>query len=78
MVLAGHVHNYQRLTKVLAGGGQLPHLVAGAGGYHNLHHVMTVNGEHMVAPVEFKDKQGELVRLEASALHSERAVSAGR
>jgi hypothetical protein len=64
MVLAGHVHNYQRLTKALPGGKQLPHLVTGAGGYHNLHRVMKVNGEHMIPPVVFKDKDGDPVTLE--------------
>lgn len=65
MVLAGHVHNYQRLTKTLSDGGKVPYLVVGAGGYHNLHHVMKVNGEHMIPPVEFKDKQDDSVRLES-------------
>jgi Icc-related predicted phosphoesterase len=38
LVLAGHVHNYQRFTRQL-NGRSLPYLVAGAGGYHNLHRV---------------------------------------
>lgn len=64
MVLAGHVHNYQRLTKKLSDGGQVPHLVVGAGGYHNLHHIMLVNGEPMIPPVVFQDKEGDHVTLE--------------
>ena len=64
MVIAGHVHNYQRFTKTLANGDQVPYLITGAGGYHNLHHVMKVNGELMIPPVEFNDKQGDPVRLE--------------
>ena len=64
MILAGHVHNYQRLTKQAAGGAQVPHLVTGAGGYHNLHHIMKVDGEKMVPPVTFNDKQGAPVTLE--------------
>lgn len=64
MVWAGHVHNYQRLTKNLKDGTQVPYLVAGAGGYHNLHHIMMVNGEHMIPPVVFQDKQGDSVTLE--------------
>ncbi|HEV3322775.1 MAG TPA: metallophosphoesterase [Solirubrobacteraceae bacterium] len=36
MVLSGHVHNYQRFTRTI-GGKQVPYLVVGAGGYHNLH-----------------------------------------
>src|SRR5262249_29851324 len=64
MVIAGHVHNYQRLTKTLANSDQVPYLVTGAGGYHNLHHVMKVNGELMIPPVEFNDNQGDPIRLE--------------
>lgn len=64
MVLAGHVHNYQRLTKKMPDGTVVPHLVAGAGGYHNLHHIMRVNGQQMIAPVLFKDEDGEPVTLE--------------
>lgn len=40
LVLAGHVHNYQRFTRKYKMGGtnyQIPYIVAGAGGYHNLH-----------------------------------------
>lgn len=36
MVLSGHVHNYQRFTRTI-GEKQVPYIVAGAGGYHNLH-----------------------------------------
>jgi hypothetical protein len=38
MVLAGHVHNYQRYTRTLADR-EVPYLVAGAGGYWHLHHM---------------------------------------
>jgi hypothetical protein len=41
IVLAGHVHNYQRFTRTLGNGSQLPYIVAGAGGYWNLHKVQT-------------------------------------
>jgi hypothetical protein len=64
MILAGHVHDYQRLTKNLADGTQVPYLVTGAGGYHNLHSIMKVNGAKMIAPVEFQDKNGDPVTLE--------------
>ena len=64
MILAGHVHNYQRLTKNMTDGSQVPHLVVGAGGYFNLHHIMKVNGETMIPPVVFNDKQGESITLE--------------
>ncbi|MFI5783991.1 metallophosphoesterase family protein [Nocardia sp. NPDC051570] len=36
LVLSGHVHNYQRFTRTI-GDRQIPYIVAGAGGYHNLH-----------------------------------------
>jgi hypothetical protein len=37
LVLSGHVHDYQRFTRTLDGGGELPYVVIGNGGYHNLH-----------------------------------------
>jgi len=64
MILAGHVHNYQRLTKTLPDGAQVPYLVAGAGGYYHLHNIMKVDSERMIAPVVFDDKQGDPVTLE--------------
>jgi hypothetical protein len=66
MILAGHVHNYQRVTKVEADGTILPQLVTGAGGYHNLHHLMEVDGEKMIPPVNFTDneKDDDVVTLE--------------
>ncbi|HYR38166.1 MAG TPA: metallophosphoesterase [Methylomirabilota bacterium] len=64
MVVAGHVHDYQRLTKNMPNGVQVPYLVTGAGGYHNLHQVMKVNGQHLVPPVVFNDKDGDPVTLE--------------
>jgi len=64
MIVAGHVHDYQRLTKSMAGGVQLPYLVIGAGGYHNLHSIMKVNGRRMIPPVVFHDNQGDPVTLE--------------
>jgi Icc-related predicted phosphoesterase len=63
MVLAGHVHNYQRLSSVHPQRGLVPHIVTGAGGYHNLHHIMKVDGEKMVAPVNFDAGDGETVTL---------------
>jgi hypothetical protein len=64
MVLSGHVHDYQRLTKSLPDGTQVPYIVAGSGGYHNLHAIMKVNGERMITPSVFDDKQGDPVTLE--------------
>jgi hypothetical protein len=66
MILAGHVHNYQRITKREPDGTILPEIVAGAGGYHNLHHIMHVEGDKMIPPVDFhnRDNDAELVTLE--------------
>jgi acid phosphatase type 7 len=64
MVIAGHVHNYQRFTKTMSDGSQVPYLVTGAGGYYNLHHVMKVNGQNMITPVTFNDAEGDPVILE--------------
>lgn len=64
MVIAGHVHNYQRFTKTLSDGTQVPYLVTGAGGYFNLHNVMKVNGQSMITPVTFNDPEGDAVILE--------------
>lgn len=39
LVLSGHVHNYQRFTKQYADGTVIPYVVAGAGGYADLHRI---------------------------------------
>lgn len=39
LVLTGHVHNYQRFTRTLANGSQVPYIVAGCGGYYDLYPV---------------------------------------
>ncbi len=64
MVLAGHVHDFQRLTKNKPDGSQVPYIVSGNGGYHNLHAIQKVDGHKMVTPVVFKDKLGDPVTLE--------------
>ena len=64
MVLAGHVHDYQRLSSVHPDRGLVPHLVTGAGGYHNLHSIQKVDGEKMVTPSNFDAGDGEAVTLE--------------
>jgi hypothetical protein len=64
MVLAGHVHDYQRLTKQHSDGTIAPYLVTGAGGYHNLHKIQKVIGESMIPPVIFDDKENDPVTLE--------------
>jgi calcineurin-like phosphoesterase family protein len=38
-VFSGHVHNYQRFSKSYADGTQTPYIVAGAGGFDELHSV---------------------------------------
>lgn len=65
MVLAGHVHNYQRLTEEFPDGRQVPHLVTGAGGYHNLHHVMKVDHQAMITPVVMHRDDQSSITLEA-------------
>lgn len=44
LVLAGHVHDYQRIEMGIAPGGPTPFLVVGNGGYHNLHQIHSPNG----------------------------------
>ncbi len=43
IVFSGHVHNYQRFSKKYADGGIVPFIVAGAGGYDELHPVALRN-----------------------------------
>lgn len=64
MVLAGHVHAYERITKHMDDGTVVPFIVAGAGGYHNLHRMMKVDGQALATPTTFVDKEGEEVVLE--------------
>jgi len=39
VVISGHVHNYQRFTKTYPDGRSVPFIVAGAGGYADLHRI---------------------------------------
>jgi len=55
LVLSGHVHDYQRIEKIIAPGGPTPFIVVGNGGYHNLHQIHSADGT--VAP----DTQAKLV-----------------
>jgi hypothetical protein len=48
LVLAGHVHDYQRIEKTIAPSVPTPFIVAGNGGYHNLHALHSKAGD--VAP----------------------------
>ncbi len=44
LVLAGHVHDYQRIEQKIAPGGTTPFIVCGNGGYHNLHKLHSAKG----------------------------------
>ena len=43
LILSGHVHNYQRFNKHYPDGKVLPFVVAGAGGYAQLHPIASLN-----------------------------------
>ena len=45
LVLSGHVHDYQRIEQAIAPGGPTPFIVAGNGGYHNLHAIHSKPGD---------------------------------
>ena len=57
VVFAGHVHNYQRYTRML-NGRALPYIVAGAGGYYNLHTMQKVQGAPIKTPYPLPDETG--------------------
>lgn len=42
-VFSGHVHNYQRFVKKYEDGTSIPYIVAGAGGYADLHTIASVD-----------------------------------
>jgi len=65
LVVAGHVHDYQRLTKKQSDGNQIPYLVTGAGGYPNLHSIQKDSGQRMITSVTFQDNGGDPVTLES-------------
>jgi hypothetical protein len=44
MILAGHVHNYQRIERTLVADGPSPFLVVGNGGYFHLHGMQAEDG----------------------------------
>ena len=68
-ILAGHVHDYQRLSKKMGDASEILYLVTGAGGYHNLHSIMKVGGEKMIPPVVFDQQPGDPVTLEKYSDH---------
>jgi predicted phosphodiesterase len=43
VVFSGHVHNYQRFTRYYDDGSTVPYIVAGGGGYAELHKVINYN-----------------------------------
>lgn len=51
LVCSGHVHNYQRFTVAdPTGKGVTPYVVAGMGGYHNLHRMAAPGGQPIMTP----------------------------
>jgi hypothetical protein len=76
-VFAGHVHNYQRFTRSI-NQRAVPFIVAGAGGYHNLHSVsknlqgnppLTIAGDSGTEQVTFEqycDSQFGYLRMEVT------------
>ena len=51
LVVSGHVHNYQRFSVADASGaGVTPFIVAGNGGYHNLHKMALADGKPIATP----------------------------
>lgn len=52
IVLSGHVHNYQHFVKKYAGQKEVPFIVAGAGGYDELHPVATLEDGRFTSEVK--------------------------
>lgn len=58
IVFTGHVHNYQRFTRTVKGR-EIPYIVAGAGGYHNEHHMRTMpDGSRIQVPFQVPNNPG--------------------
>jgi len=56
IVFSGHVHNYQRFCKNYADGKSVPFIIAGAGGFDELHSVATLDDERFTADIsQFDD-----------------------
>ncbi|MFA6087124.1 metallophosphoesterase [Mucilaginibacter sp.] len=49
IVFSGHVHNYQRFSKAYADGTSTPYIVAGAGGFDELHSIAAIEDERFTA-----------------------------
>jgi calcineurin-like phosphoesterase family protein len=54
LILSGHVHNYQRFTKVVSGQ-SIPCVVAGAGGYTRLGKLQRIQGSFPSVPLNLDD-----------------------
>jgi len=54
LILAGHVHNYQRFTRVMDRQ-EVPYVVAGAGGYWHLHYMSSALGNPIKVPIPVPD-----------------------
>jgi len=63
LVFAGHVHAYERFTRRRSNGDEYPYIVAGAGGYHNLHPIARPRGRALMLPTAVK-VGGDMVSLE--------------
>ena len=62
-IFSGHVHNYQRFTSTI-NGRDVPFIVAGAGGYWNLHTMQKdQQGNALQAPYTFPDSGATLERF---------------
>jgi acid phosphatase type 7 len=61
VVFSGHVHNYQRLSKQYPNGKTVPFIIAGAGGYADLHKIAPLNdqafpdGSHLLDNVQLEN-----------------------
>lgn len=60
-VLTGHVHNYQRFTRVMDRH-EVPYIVAGAGGYWHLHYMSKALGSPI--PTPYEDPEDANLRLD--------------
>jgi predicted phosphodiesterase len=49
IVFSGHVHNYQRFSKANADGTSTPYIVAGAGGFDELHSIAAITDKRFTA-----------------------------
>lgn len=61
LVCSGHVHSYQRFHQTLEDGTRIPYIVAGAGGYADLHRIAKIN-DPWVRELDTKGKKVQLVR----------------